>query len=218
MKSFCVIGMGSFGRTIAKELEKSGHQVLIIDKDEKVVNDMADFVTDARVGDSTDENFLRAAGVKNYDCAVVCISSNINASILTTLFIKEIGVPKVIVRASNEHECRVLEKIGADEIVYPERDMGEKLAYTLDKNNVVERLTFSNEYSIVERKVPRSWVGKSIIELNVRRKYGINIIAVSNSEMTEFDMTPMPDRVFVEGEIITLIGANKDLDKIAKGE
>ncbi len=218
MKSFCVIGMGSLGRTIAKELEKSGHQVLIIDKDEKVVNDMADFVTDARVGDSTDENVLRAAGVKNYDCAVVCISSDINASILTTLFIKEIGVPKVIVRASNEHECKVLEKIGADEIVYPERDMGEKLAYTLDKNNVVERLTFSNEYSIVERKVPRSWVGRSIIELNVRRKYGINIIAISNSEMTEFDMTPMPDRVFAEGEIITLIGANRDLDKIAKGE
>ncbi len=218
MKSFCIVGMGSFGRTIAKELEKSGHQVLIMDKDEKVVNAMADYVTDARVGDPTDENVLKAAGVKNYDCAVICISNDINSSILITMFMKELGVPRVIVRASSQHECRVLEKIGADEVVYPERDMGEKLAYTLDKNNVVERLTFSNEYSIVERKVPASWVGKSIIEVDVRRKYGINIIAICDSGMTDFDMTPKPDRIFSDGEIITLIGANKDLDRIAKRE
>lgn len=210
--------MGSFGRTIAKELEKSGHQVLIIDKNEKAVNDMADFVTDARIGDPTDENVLRAAGVGNYDCALICFSNDVNSSILITMLMKELGVPRVIVRAGNECECKVLEKIGADQVVYPERDMGEKLAYTLDKNNVVERLTFSSEYSIVERKVPRAWIGKSIIDLNVRRKYGINIIAVCDAEMSNFDMTPMPDRVFAEGEIITLMGANKDLDRIAKGE
>ena len=148
MKSFCVINIGRFGRTLALTLQASGHQVMIIDQNEEVINELADQVTSAIVGDPTNEAVLKAAGVKNYDCVIVCISTNINHSIMTTLLLKDMGVKKIVARATSEMHRRVLEKIGADQIVFPEKDMGEKLAYMLEKNNVLEYIEFSNDYSI----------------------------------------------------------------------
>jgi len=215
MKSFCIIGLDTFGQTLALTLTQNGHQVMVIDENNEAVNVLADIVTNAVIGEAVNENVLRASGVKDYDCAVVSTDS-MNDSILLTLMLKDMGIKKVVVRAvSNQHK-RVLEKVGADQVVFPEQDMGEKLAYMLDKNNVMEYIEFSNEYSIVEVKVPRDWIGKSIIELNVRKKYGVNIIAVSAEGSSLMDITPKPDRVFSRGDLVTLLGANYDIDKLTK--
>lgn len=216
MSSFCVIGLGRFGQTIATELEKNGHQVLIIDYNAAVVNALSDMVTNAVVGDPMNPDVLRAAGVKNYDCAVVCFSERINDSIIVTMMLKEMGIKKVVVRANSEIDKKILYKIGADSVVFPEQDMGKKLAYMLDKNDVMEHIRFSDEYSIVEKKVPLSWVGKSILELDVRKRYHINIIAICDNDKGTINISPSPEYCFEASDVITLIGSNKDIDRISK--
>lgn len=216
MKSFCIIGLGRFGQTLAMTLVKNGHQVMVIDRSPEIINILADVVTNAVIGDATSEAVLRASGVKNYDCAVVCLSQNINDSILATLLLKDIGVPKVVARANSALHKKVLEKIGADQIVFPEEDMGEKLAYTLEKINVLEYIEFSRDYSIVEVKIPKSWEGKTIVELDVRKKYSITVIAVTDGKNGVVDISPSLTRPFEEGDTITVVGADKNIDKFVK--
>jgi len=216
MKSFCIIGLNTFGQTLALTLSQNGHQVMVIDEDNDIVNVLADQVTNAVVGDPTNEAVLRAAGIKDYDCAVICFDDDMNASILLTLTLKDLGVPKVVARAINDKHSRVLRRVGADDVVFPERDMGEKVAYTLDKNNVLEFIEFSNEYSIVEIKVPDHWIGKTLSELEIRRKYKVNVIAVSDHVTGRMDISLTADRVFAPGEQVTLLGANQNIDKIVK--
>jgi len=139
-----------------------------------------------------------------------------NASILLTLTLKELGIKKVVARAMSDQHKKVLERVGADEVIFPERDMAEKLAYTLDKNNVMEFIEFSNEYSIVEIKVPKEWIGKTLLELDIRKKFKVNVIAVSNSQTGKMDISLTADRVFSDGELVTLLGANHHIDKIVK--
>ena len=216
MKTFCIIGLGRFGQTLALTLVRNGHQVMVIDANAEAVNLLSDVVTNAIIGDPTSESVLRASGVKNYDCAVVCVSDNINDSILITLLLKDLNVPKVVVRATSDLHKRVLEKIGADLVVFPEQDMGEKLAYMLEKTNVMEYIEFSAEYSIVEIKIPSSWLGKTIIELDVRKRYGLTIIAVSDEVQGSVDISPDPSRVFQAGESVTVMGANKSIERLIK--
>lgn len=213
-KSFCIIGLGRFGQTLAVNLSKTGHQVLIIDIDEDVINAMSDTVTNAVVGDPTNESVLTAAGVKEYDCAVVSTAENINDSVLITILLKELGIKQIIARAGSEQHGRVLEKVGADMVVFPERDMGEKLVNILDRNNVLEYIEFSDTHSIVEVAVPKKWVGKSLIELNVRRQYGVTVLAVISDGET--NVSPDPHRKFDGDETVALLGSNKDIDKITK--
>ena len=153
-RSFCIIGLGRFGQTLAINLAQTGHQVLAIDIDEDVINVIGDTVTNAVVGDPTKEAVIHAAGVNDYDCAVVATAENINDSILTTILLKEMGIKQVVARAGSEQHGRVLKKIGADMVVYPERDMGEKLVHILDRNNVLEYIEFSDSHSIREIAVP----------------------------------------------------------------
>ena len=206
--------MGRFGQTLAVNLAKTGHQVLVIDIAENVINVMSDTVTSAVVGDPTNEAVLHAAGVKEYDCAVVATAENINDSILITILLKELGVKQVISRAGSAQHGRVLEKIGADMVVFPERDMGEKLVNILDRNNVLEYIEFSDSHSIVEVAVPKAWVGKSLLELNVRRQYGVTVLAVVSGDVT--NISPDPLRKFVGDETVALLGENKDIDKITR--
>lgn len=215
-RSFCIIGLGRFGQTLAVNLAKTDHQVLVIDENEDVVTVMSDAVTNAVVGDPTSEQVLRAAGVQDYDCAVVALGNDMNDSILITLTLKDIGVKQVVARAASEQHGRVLEKIGADMVVFPEKDMGEKLVNILDRNNVLEYIEFSDSHSIVEVTVPEKWVGKSLIELNVRRQYGVTVLAVGNHETGEMNISPDPARKFTGSETVALLGENKAIDKITK--
>lgn len=216
MKSFVVFGLCPFGKTVAQTLEKGGKQVMVIDQDEDAVREMADVVTDAIIGDPLSEAVLRSAGVTSYDCAVISFPGKINDTILLTVTLKEMGLKRVVARVSSELEAKVLKKVGADEVIFLERDMGEKLAHTLEKQDVLEYLRYSDDYAIIQEKVPAAWVGKTMIELNVRRKFGINIIAVQVGGTGKININPAPDRVFEENDVIAIIGSNKDLNKHAK--
>ncbi|MBE6610961.1 MAG: TrkA family potassium uptake protein [Ruminococcaceae bacterium] len=215
-RSFCIIGLGRFGQTLAVNLARTDHQVLVIDLDDDVVNVMSDIVTNAVIGDATNESVLRAAGVSDYDCAIVATAKNINDSILTTILLKEMGVKQVVARAGSEQHKRVLEKIGADMVVFPEQDMGVKLVGILDRNNVLEYIEFSDTHSIVEVTVPTHWVDKSLIELDVRRQYGVTVLAVSDPDTGEMNISPDPVRKFTGAETVALLGENKAIDKITK--
>ena len=215
MKSFCIIGLGKFGTALALRLAEEGNQVMVLDTDAEKVNAIADMVTNAVIGDPSNENVLRSAGVTDYECAVVCFSGNVNDNVLITILLKELGVKKVVSRAANDGHKKVLEHIGADVVVYPEKDMGEKLAFMLTKENVTEFIEFSG-YKLVELRVPDAWVGKSLIDLDVRRKYGINVIAVTRSTDDVADVSPSPSRQFSKDEKVSVIGSDKDIEKLMK--
>ena len=173
---------------------------------------MADVVTNAIIGDPTNETVLRTSGVADYDCAIVCLTTNINANILMTIMLKDIGVKKVVVRAQNDGHRKVLERIGADMIIFPEQDMGEKLGYMLTKNNITDFVEFS-DYKIVELSVPEDWIGKTLITLELRRRFKVNVIAVSRADGT-VEVSPDPNREFVDGDRVSVIGTDEDIDKI----
>lgn len=212
MKSFCVIGLGKFGTTLAETLARAGKQVMIIDTDADKVNSMADMVTNAVIGDPTNETVLRSAGIVDYDCAIVSMTANVNDNILLTIMLKELGVKKVVSRAMNEGHQKVLRRIGADVIVFPEKDTAEKLGYMLSKDNVTEFIEFHG-YQIVEIKVPDSWEGKNLIELEIRRKYSVTVLAI-NDENGNVDVSPSPTRVFGKNERMSVIGTEKDVEKL----
>ncbi len=214
MKSFCIIGLGKFGTALAETLARDGKQVMIIDTDADKINSMADTVTNAIIGDPTNESVLRAAGVADYDCAVICMTTNVNDNILLTIMLKELGIKKVVVRAINEGHQKVLKRIGADLIVFPEKDMGEKLAFMLGRDNVTEFIEFHG-YQIVEIKVPDDWEGKNLIELEIRRKYGVTVLAI-NDESGNVDVSPMATRVFKKGERMSVIGTDRDIEKLTR--
>ena len=214
MKSFCIIGLGKFGMSLAQTLAAEGKQVMVIDIDADKVNSIADFVTSAVIGDPTNETVLRTCGVSAYECAVVCMAKDLNANVLLTIMLKEQGVKKVVARAINEGHQKVLEHIGVDMIIFPEKDMGEKIGFLLARDNVTEFIEFHG-YQIVEIKVPSSWVGKNLIELEIRKKYGVNILAVKDSK-GNVTVSPPPTQPFSADEKISVIGTEKDIDKLTK--
>lgn len=200
--------------TMTVTLARMGHEVMVIDTDPDTIHSIADIVSNAVIGDATNEAVLRNSGAKDYDIVVISLSEAMDDSILLTLMLKDMGAKYVVARANSDPHKRILEKIGADKIVFPEKDMGEKVAYMLDKSNVLEYIEFSNEYSIVEINVPHLWVGKNIIDLAVRRKYGVNIIAVTNHNDGKVHISPSPQREFIEGDLVTLMGANETIEKL----
>ena len=215
MKSFCIIGLGRFGQTLALTLSNKGHQVMVIDQNEETVSLLSDTVTNAVIGNCTSETVLRDSGVPDYDCAVICISKNFDDSILTTIQLKDLGVKEVVVRAANDMHRRILEKVGADRIVMPERDMGEKLANMLSKStDVMEYIEFSKDYSIIETRVPDSWIGKSLAELLIRSKYGVTVLAVKKGGSGAMNISPDVKHPFEENDSVSLMGSNAQLEKI----
>lgn len=211
-KQFLVLGLGRFGASLAKTLCELGQEVLAIDSDEELVNDIAPYVTQAMQLDATDEALLATLGVKNFDAAIVSIGQNTRDSILVSVLLKELGVPYLVAKANDDLHAKVLRKIGADRVIFPERDMGARLARSIIAPNVLELMNLSDDYQIMEIRVPERWVGDTIIGVNVRRKYGVNILAIHRSE--RFLVSPAADLTFVSGDTLLVMGKREDIERL----
>lgn len=189
-------------------------EVLAIDLDEDKVNEYSSIASHAVVGDSTDEMVLKSLGIRNFDHVIVAIGENIQASILTTLILNELGVKHITVKAQNDYHEKVLSKIGADHIVHPERDMGQRIAHNIISNNVLDYLELSDEHSIVELIASKRVNGFSLIDLDIRAKYGINIVAIKRGK--EILVSPQATETIQQGDILIIIGADTDISKFQK--
>lgn len=208
---YVIIGLGRFGSSLGKELVKLGYEVLGIDKDEEVVQEMSDFLTHAVVAESTDEEVLRSLGVRNFDCGVVAIGDDIQASILTTIQLKDLGVKKVVAKAINELHGRVLEKLGVDKVVYPERDMGIRVAHQLVSPNLLDYIELSNDYTIAELTVPPGLNGKTLQDINPRARFGCSIVAINKGGGVV--IAPAAEERLKEKDVLVIIGTNEQIDK-----
>lgn len=215
MKSFVVVGIGRFGTNIAKTLAELGHEVLAIDDREEQIQKISEYVTHAVVGDVKDENVLRSLGVRNYDVGIVGISEDMGTSVLVTTILKELGMKYVVARATSEMHRRVLEKVGADKIVFIEREMGRRLAQSLAMVNIMDYIELSDEYSIIEVKVPHKWIHKSLKSLNVRAEFGVNVVAIKKPGNASIDVPPDPDYLMQADDILVVIGSNDDISSIS---
>ncbi|WP_099188662.1 potassium channel family protein [Tepidibacter mesophilus] len=214
MKQYVVIGCGRFGSSVATTLYLLGHEVMAVDKNYDIVQDIADKVTHSVQADAIDENTMRSLGIRNFDIAVISIGSDVQASTMATLIAKELGVKYVLCKAQNELQAKVLYKIGADRVVFPERDMGVRVAHNLVSENVLDHIELDPNYSIVEVVTPSDWIGKSLMELDLRAKYGINVMAVKHNK--DIDISPAPDAKLQQGDILVVIGENTKINKISK--
>lgn len=210
MKAYVVIGLGLFGSCVARQLCALGSEVLAIDVDPELVQQISGDVTNAVVADAQDKEVLKALGVRNCECAVVAIGDHFGASVLATMNLKELGVPYVVCKAHDETHRRVLEKVGADKVMIPEREVADRLAHSLSSPNVMEFIELSKDYGIVEVPVPGAWVDKSIIQLNVRAKLGVNIIAVESGN--NVNVAPSAQYVLRKGDVLVVLG---DYDALA---
>ena len=216
MKQFVIIGIGRFGSALAQRLFELGHEVLAIDTDEEEIQKISDKVTHAVTADASDESVLKSLGVRNFDVAIVAIGSDIQSSIITTLMLKDLGVKYVVAKAQNDLHAKVLYKIGADRVVFPERDMGERVAHNLIATNILEFIELSPEYSIIEFYVPHNWVGKNLRDLNLRVKYGVNVVALKSIKSNKINAAPMADEEIKEDTVLVVIGSNEDLKRLEK--
>lgn len=214
MKSYLVIGLGLFGAETARKLCELGCEVLAMDVRNDLVQQLAPDVTHAVVGDGQDKEVLKALGAGNFDCAIIAIGDDLAASVLTTMNLKELGVPYIVCKAHDATHRRVLEKLGVDRVVIPECEFGGKLARSLSSHNVLDYIELSEDYGILEIPAPKSWVGKTILELNVRAKLGVNIIAVENSGKT--NVSPSANYRILAGDIMVVLGDNKALETVQK--
>ena len=209
-KQYIVIGCGRFSSSVAKKMCQLGNEVMVIDKDEDSIENIAEQVTHTAIVDVTEERDLKSIGLGNFDVVIVAISSDIRASIMATIMAKEMGVPKIVCKAKDELQAKVLYKIGADKVVFPERDMGIRLAYNLASENILDQINLDPEYSIMEIVTPTNWVGKTIIELNLRAKYDITVLAVKTT--SGLKVMPSPNYKMQEKNILIIIG---NTDKIS---
>ena len=214
MKSYIVIGLGRFGTTLARQLCLLGAEVLAMDIHSDLVQQVANDVTHAVVGDAQDKEVLRALGVSNFDCAIIAIGTDLAASVLTVMNLKELEVPQIVCKAHDETHRKVLEKLGVDRVVIPEQENAQRLARSLHSHNVLDYIELSEEYGILEVPAPKSWVGKTLKELNIRAKLGVNIIAVENEKKT--NVSPPADYLIQAGDIMVVLGENYALEAVQK--
>ena len=214
MKSYAVIGLGRFGSALARQLCKLGAEVLALDVKGDYVQQIANDVTHAVVGDAQDKEVLRALGVRNLDCAVIAIGDNLAASVLITMNLKELGVPYIVCKAHDETHRKVLEKLGVDRVVIPEHEYAQRLARTLNSHNVLDYIELSEDFGILDVPAPKSWIGKSLRELNVRAKLDINIIAVKNGENT--NVSPSADYQICTGDVLAVLGDTVALEAMQR--
>ncbi|MBQ6809154.1 MAG: TrkA family potassium uptake protein [Clostridia bacterium] len=216
MKSFVVIGLERFGKNLAKRLASLGNEVLAIDSNMEKVQSVADVVTHSVAADALDESALKSLGITEFDCVIVTISENMEANILITSMLKEMGVKHVVSKAISNLHAKVLKQVGADKVVFPDKDMAEKLAQNLTASTILDYIDLSDNFSIVEVETPKSWCGKSLKQLNVRAVYGINVVALKNRYSDEINVNLNPDYIFEENDILVVIGANNDINKLVK--
>lgn len=211
-KSFVVYGLGKFGYSVAVSLAKDGCEVLAVDIDGDIVEDIANDVTLAVRANVKDQDVYHSLGIGNMDGAVVAVSGDMEASILATILSKEAGIPYVLAKAGSETHAEVLRKVGADQVILPEREMGSRVARNMLFGTFMDTFELSSAYSMAELEVPESWVGKTLRELDVRRRYGVNVIASREGEKINAHLNP--DIPFAEHQIILTVGNNEDLKKI----
>ncbi len=206
MKQFAVIGLGRFGASVARSLAEGGCDVLGIDLLEERIRPLANILTHVVQADATDEEVLRSLGIRNFDCCVVTVSSNLQSSILVTLMVKEQGVPLIVAKARDDQHGKVLAKIGADRIVFPERDMGVRLAQSLISSNILDLIELSPDHSVAEIEAGDKLVGKNLRQLDLRGKFGVNVLAVKHGN--KINISPKADDVIEEGDVLVVIGHN----------
>ncbi|AZR73671.1 potassium uptake system protein [Anoxybacter fermentans] len=214
MKQFVVIGLGRFGSSVARTLAERGFDVLAIDQDESLVQEMANVVTHAVQADATDENAMNALGLRNFDVAVVAIGADVHSNILATMILKEMGVRYVVAKALDPLHGKVLAKVGADRVIFPERDMGKRLALNLISSNVLDFIEFAPNYSIVEIKATKGMVGKTLAELQLRTRFGVNVIAVKAKD--RINISPSASDEIREGDILVVIGENQSVERLRR--
>ncbi len=209
MKQFAVLGCGRFGSAVAKSLFQNGYDVLAIDKSPEIAQNISEFVTHTASIDVKDENALRAVGMRNIDVAVIAIGSEIKASILATLVVKELGVKYVVAKAHDELHAKLLHKIGADKVIFPERDMGNRLVYDLTSTNILDYIELAPDYSIMELIAPLRWVGKTLKQTEVRASYGLTVIAIKHGD--NIQISPHAQERIEKGDIMVVVGSNENL-------
>ena len=214
-KQFVVIGLGRFGGTVSKELTRLGYEVMGLDRNMRKVQEYASILPYVYQADTTDENVLKELGVQNMDHAIVSIGDDLQASILTTLILKDLGVPTVTAKATSEYHRRVLERIGADHIVQPERDTGVRVAHQLTNKNLVDYLELSPEFSLVEVLAPKEMHGQTLKQLNIRAWYGCNSVAIRRED-NRVIVSPLADEKILLGDILVIIGSNQDINRFEK--
>ena len=213
-KQFAVIGIGRFGLSLIKELVSLGHEVLAVDKNSDKINKVMDFATHAVEADAMDEMVIKALGLKNFDVVVVTIGEDLQSNILITILLRESGVKKIVAKASNELHGRVLEKIGADMIVYPERDMGIKIAKSLSSNSIMEFIEVSPDYSLIELHAPKQFYEKTLTESNIRHKYNISVLAIRRN--LEVIVSPQAAEKIILGDILVVLGKNDAIQTFSR--
>ena len=214
MKSVPLIGLGRFGRHMAERLIAEGNEVLAVDINEERVNDAIDMVTDAQIGDATNEHFVESLGVRNFDLCVVAIGDNFQSSLEATALLKDCGASLVLARANRDVHAKFLLRNGADHVVYPEKEMAQRLAVKYGNDNIFDYIELTEEYAIYEIPVPDTWVGSSIVEKEVRKKYHISILATKEAGR----MNPLPgaDHVFRGAETLIVMGHFRDVRTVTK--
>lgn len=214
MKTILLIGLGRFGRHVAEHLHQLGHEVMAIDHQEELVNKVLPYVTNAQIGDSTNRQFLRSLGIPNFDVCIVAISSDFQSSLETTSFLKELGAKMVVSRAERDVQAKFLLRNGADEVVYPERQMAKWTAIRYSTDHILDYIELDDSHAIFEVSVPQDWVGRSVGELEVRKRYNINILAVKENGKMNVVLTA--DHVLEGDATLLVLGAYKALQKCFK--
>lgn len=211
MKSILLIGLGRFGATMAMKLHELKHEVMAIDISEERINAILPYVTSAQIGDCTNEQYMSSIGVRNFDLCVVAIGDNFQSSLETTALLKDLGAKFVLSRANRDIHAKFLLRNGADQVVYPEKEMAIRSAVRYSSDNIFDYIELTPDHSIYEVPVPTSWIGKSIVQINVRNKYHISILAVKLGQ----ELSPLPgaDYVFLGTETLVIMGANTDIKK-----
>lgn len=213
-RQFVVIGCGRFGTSVAMKLNELGCEVMVVDNNEETIQEISEYVTHAVQADATDENTIRSLGIRNFDVAVVTIGSDIQSSILITLMCKELGVKHVVAKAQNELHAKVLYKIGADRVVFPEREMGIRIAKNLVYDNILDYVELDPRYGIAEIYAPEEWVGRTLKELELRNNYHINVLGIKRG--SDLDVQFDPEDEITEGTVLVVIGGNTDINKLEK--
>ena len=211
MKNILLIGVGRFGRHIAMQLSQLGHQVMAVDINEERINDVLPFVTNAQIGDSTNEEFLRTLGIGNFDVCFVTISSNFQNSLETTSLLKELGAKSVVYRAERDVQAKFLLRNGANNVVYPEKQMAKWAAIRYSADHIFDYIEIDEQHAIFEVQVPKEWIGKSVGELDVRRRFGINILGIKRAGKT--DVSVMSNTILSDDITVLALGEYKALQK-----
>lgn len=214
MKTVLLIGLGRFGRHIARKMDELGMQVLAIDKDEAKVQAVVPYVTNAEVGDSTDLEYLRFLGVTNFDTCIVAIGDDFLASLETTSYLKELGAKRVVSRAARDTQEKFLLRNGADEVVYPEKIIGKWTAIRCSSDSITDYIQLGDDFAVYEILMPHDWIGRTIGEIGIRHKYGLNVIAIKSG--SNMNSTPGADYVLKEEEKLLVLGKSADINKLLK--